>query len=128
LINSERIWDPGATLASILHWFETELPTRNENLIELMAQNRGTARQAESPDGSDHVVLNMDSSESPIHGEEDHSRIESARSSNPAGWRDKNTPGTELREIISHDIYIYSATWGTFGVGWHCYRGSGTGP
>jgi len=42
LISSQRIWDRGAALTSTLHWFETELLTREENLIGLMALNRET--------------------------------------------------------------------------------------
>jgi hypothetical protein len=71
LISSQRIWDRGAALTSTLHWFETELLTREENLIGLMALNRETLGQAESFDGSDRVVLDMDSSESPVHGEQE---------------------------------------------------------
>lgn len=63
LISSQRIWDRGAVLTSTLHSFETELLTREENLIELMALNRETLGRAESLDGSDRVVLGMDSSE-----------------------------------------------------------------
>src|ERR1700732_4740488 len=40
LISSQRIWDRGAALTSTLHWFETELLTKEENLIGLMALNR----------------------------------------------------------------------------------------
>jgi hypothetical protein len=36
LISSQRIWDRGAALTSTLHWFETELLTKEENLIGLM--------------------------------------------------------------------------------------------
>ncbi len=64
LISSQRIWDRGAALTSTLHWFETELLTREENLIGLMALNRETLGQAEPLDGSDRVVLDMDPSES----------------------------------------------------------------
>jgi Transposase DDE domain group 1 len=71
LISSQRIWDRGAALTSTLHWFETELLTKEENLIGLMALNRETLGQAESLDGSDRVVLDMDSSESPVHGEQE---------------------------------------------------------
>jgi hypothetical protein len=42
LISSQRIWDRSAALTSTLHWFETELLTKEENLIGLMALNRGT--------------------------------------------------------------------------------------
>jgi hypothetical protein len=71
LISSQRVWDRGAALTSTLHWFETELLTREENLIGLMALNRETLGQAESLDSSDRVVLDMDSSESPVHGEQE---------------------------------------------------------
>jgi hypothetical protein len=71
LISPQRIWDRGAALTSTLHWFETELLTREENLIGLMALNRETLGQAESRDGSDRVVLDVDSSESPVHGEQE---------------------------------------------------------
>jgi hypothetical protein len=71
LISSQRIWDRGAALTSTLHWFETELLTKEENLIGLMALNRERLGQAESLDGSDRVVLDMDSSESPVHGEQE---------------------------------------------------------
>jgi hypothetical protein len=71
LISSQRIWDRGAALTSTLRWFETELLTKEENLIGLMALNRETLGQAESLDGSDRVVLDMDSSESPVHGEQE---------------------------------------------------------
>ena len=54
-----------------MHWFETELLTKEENLIGLMSLNRETLGQAESFDGSDRVVLNMDSGESPVHGEQE---------------------------------------------------------
>jgi Transposase DDE domain group 1 len=71
LISSQRIWDRGAALTSSLHWFETELLTKEENLIGLMALNRETVGQATCLDGSDRIVLDMDSSETPVHGEQE---------------------------------------------------------
>ena len=71
LISSQRIWDRSAALTSTLHWFETELLTKEENLIGLMALNRETVGQADCLDSSDRVVLDMDSSESPVHGEQE---------------------------------------------------------
>jgi hypothetical protein len=68
LIGSPRRWDRSAALTSTLHWFETELLTREENLVGLMAVNRDVIGQAETLDRSDSVVLDMDSSESPVHG------------------------------------------------------------
>ena len=49
-----------------MHWFETELLTREENLIGLMTLKRETLRQAKSLDGTGRVVLDMDSSKSPV--------------------------------------------------------------
>jgi len=71
LISSQKVWDRGAALTSTLHWFETELLTKEENLIGLMALSRETLGQAESLDSSHRVVLDMDSSESPVHGEQE---------------------------------------------------------
>jgi hypothetical protein len=70
-ISSQKIWDRGAALTSTLHWFETELLTKEENLIGLMALNRETLGQADCLDSSDRVVLDMDSSEGPVHGEQE---------------------------------------------------------
>ena len=71
LIGSPKRWDRGAALTSTLQWFETELLTREENLIGLMAVNRDVLAQAEASDGSVCIVLHMDSSESPVHGQQE---------------------------------------------------------
>ena len=71
LIGSPKMWDRGAALTSTLHWFETELLTREENLVGLMVVNREVLAQAEMPDAADRVVLDMDSSESPVHGQQE---------------------------------------------------------
>ena len=68
LIGSPKRWDRGAALTSTLHWFETELLTRAENLVELRAVNREVLAQAEMATRADRTVLDMDSSESPVHG------------------------------------------------------------
>ena len=57
LIGSPKMWDRGAALTSTLHWFETELLTREENLVGLMAVNRDVIGRAESPQRADRVVL-----------------------------------------------------------------------
>ena len=62
---------PSAALTSTLHWFETELLTREENLVGLMALNRDLIAQSECPDDPERVVLDMDSSESPVHGQQE---------------------------------------------------------
>ena len=71
LIGSPKRWDRSAALTSTLHWFETEWLTREENLLGLMAVNRDVIAQAD--DGADRVVLDMDSSESPVHGQQERS-------------------------------------------------------
>ena len=68
LIGSSKIWDRGTVLTSTLHWFETELLTREENLVGLMAVNREMLAQAGVPTRAGRIVLDMDSSESPVHG------------------------------------------------------------
>ena len=68
LIGSPKLWDRGAALTSTLHWFETDLLTQEENRIGLMAVNREVLAQAERPTRADRIVLDMDSSESPVHG------------------------------------------------------------
>ena len=62
------MWDRGAALTSTLHWFETELLTHEENLVGLRAVNREVLAQAEMATRADRIVLDMDSSESPVHG------------------------------------------------------------
>ena len=49
LIGSPKLWDRGGALTSTLHWFETELLTRAENLVGLMAVNWEVLAQAELP-------------------------------------------------------------------------------
>ena len=65
LIGSSKIWDRGTALTSTLHWFETELLTREENLVGLKAVNRDVLAQADMATRADRIVLDMDSSESP---------------------------------------------------------------
>ena len=71
LIGSPKRWDRTAALTSTLHWFETELLTREGNLVGLMALNRDMLAQTECVDHADRVVLDMDSSESPVHGQQE---------------------------------------------------------
>ena len=51
-----------------MHWFETELLIQTENLVGLLAVNRELVAQAELARRADRIVLDMDSSESPVHG------------------------------------------------------------
>ena len=68
LIGSPKRWDRGAALTSTLHWFETELLTQEKNLVGLRAVNREVLAQAEMATRADRIVLDMDSSERPVHG------------------------------------------------------------
>jgi hypothetical protein len=63
VIGSPKRWDRSAALTSTLQWFETELLTREENLVGLMAVDRDVIGQAETLDCTDRVVLDMDSSD-----------------------------------------------------------------
>ena len=56
LIGSPTRWDRSAALTSTLQWFETELLTREEHLVGVMAVNRDLIGQAETGDGADSVV------------------------------------------------------------------------
>ena len=71
LIGSPKRWDRSTALTSTLHWFETDLLALEENLVGLMAVNRDLLGQAETWDRSDRTVLDMDSSESPVHGQQE---------------------------------------------------------
>ena len=71
LIGSKKNWDRGAALTSRLQSFETVMLADDENLIGLMAVNRELVAQAQAQDESERVVLDMDSTESPVHGQQE---------------------------------------------------------
>src|SRR5665811_1980899 len=73
LIGSEKIWERGAALTSRLQSFETELLARDENLAGLEAINRGLIAQAETIESPQRVVLDMDSTEIPVYGQQEQS-------------------------------------------------------
>jgi hypothetical protein len=73
LIGSERIWERGAALTSRLHSFETELLAEAENLAGLTAINRELIGRAEAIESPRRVVLDMDSTEIPVYGQQEHS-------------------------------------------------------
>jgi Transposase DDE domain group 1 len=73
LIGSEKIWERGAALTSRLQSFETELLTQEENLAGLATINRGLLAKVETLDASQRVVLDMDSTEIPVHGQPEQS-------------------------------------------------------
>ena len=73
LIGSSKIWERGAALTSRLQSFETELLTEGGNLAGLAALNRELVARAEAIDSPQRVVLDMDSTEIPVYGQQEHS-------------------------------------------------------
>ena len=73
LIGSEKIWERGAALTSRLQSFETELLTQEGNLDGLSLINRELIAKAEAVDSTQRVVLDMDSTEIPVYGQQEHS-------------------------------------------------------
>ena len=73
LIGSEKIWERGAALRSRLQSFETELLAGEENVVGLAALNRELIGKAEAIDSPQRVVLDMDSTEIPVYGQQEDS-------------------------------------------------------
>jgi hypothetical protein len=73
LIGSERIWERGAALPSRLQSFETEVLAQDGNLAGLEAIIRELIAKAEGIDSPQRVVLDMDSTEIPVYGQQEHS-------------------------------------------------------
>ena len=71
LIGSQKIWERGAALTSRLQSFETDLLTEEANLAGLAALNRELVARAESIDSPQRVVLDMDSTEIPVYGQQE---------------------------------------------------------
>jgi hypothetical protein len=73
LIGSRKIWERGAALTSRWQSFETELLTQADNLAGLAALNRELTARAETIDSPRRVVLDMDSTEIPVYGQQEQS-------------------------------------------------------
>ena len=73
LIGSEKNWDRGAALPSRLQTFETELPAEEENFAGLARVNRELIGRAEAIHSHYRTVLDMDSTEIPVYGEQERS-------------------------------------------------------
>ncbi|MCP5109843.1 MAG: IS1380 family transposase, partial [bacterium] len=71
LMGSEKIWERGAALTSRLQSFETELLADEENVAGLAAINRELIGKAEAMDSPQRVVLDMDSTEIPVYGQQE---------------------------------------------------------
>jgi hypothetical protein len=73
LIGSEKIWDRGAALTSRLQTFETEMLAKEENFVGLARLNRELIGKAAAIHSPYRTVLDMDSTEIPVHGEQEQS-------------------------------------------------------
>jgi len=73
LIGSEKIWERGAALTSRLQTFETEMLAEEENFAGLARLNRELIGKAEALDSPYRTVLDMDSTEIPVYGEQENS-------------------------------------------------------
>jgi hypothetical protein len=73
LVGSEKIWKRGAALTFRLQSFETEVLAQEENVAGLEAINRDLIAKAASVDSPQRVVLDMDSTEIPVYGQQENS-------------------------------------------------------
>ena len=73
LIGSEKIWDRGTALTSRLQSFETEMLADEENFAGLAGFNRALIGKAEAMDSGYRTVLDMDSTEIPVYGQQEQS-------------------------------------------------------
>ena len=73
LIGSEKIWDRGAALTSRLQTFETEILAEERNFGGLARLNRELIGRAETLGSPYRTVLDMDSTEIPVYGEQEQS-------------------------------------------------------
>jgi hypothetical protein len=73
LIGSEEIRERGAALTSRLHTFETGILAEQENFAGLARINRELIGKAEAVDSPQRVVLDMDSTEIPVYGQQENS-------------------------------------------------------
>src|ERR1017187_7497586 len=73
LISSEKIWDRGVALPSRLQSFETEILAEDANFAGLAGLSRALIAKAEALDSEYRTVLDMDSTEIPVYGEQEQS-------------------------------------------------------
>jgi Transposase DDE domain group 1 len=73
LIGSEKLLDRGAALPSRLYWFETQVLMQAANLSGLAAMNRELIARAEGEERKSRLVLDMDSTEITVYGEQEQS-------------------------------------------------------
>ena len=72
-IGSEKVWDRGTAMTSRLQSFETEMLGEEENCAGLARLNWALIAKAEAMDSGYRTVLDMDSTEIPVYGEQEQS-------------------------------------------------------
>jgi hypothetical protein len=73
LIGSEKVWDRGVALTSRLQTFETEMLAEEENFAGLAKLNRALIGRAGAMDSGYRTILDMDSTEVAVYGEQEQS-------------------------------------------------------
>jgi hypothetical protein len=73
LIGSEKAWDRGAALTSRLQSLETDMLAEDENFAGLGRLNRPLIDRAETMDSACRTILDTDSTEIPVYGEQEQS-------------------------------------------------------
>jgi hypothetical protein len=73
LIGSEKVWDRGAALTSRMQSFETEILAEEQNFAGLTRINRELIAKVEAIDSPQRIVLDMDSTEIPVYGQQENS-------------------------------------------------------
>jgi hypothetical protein len=79
LIGSEKAWDRGVALTSRLQTFETETLAEEENFVGLARIDRELIGGVGAMDSAQRVVLDMDSTEIPLYGEQENSAYNALR-------------------------------------------------
>ena len=130
LIGSERTWERGAALTSRLQSFETEMLAEDENFAGLAAVNRELIAKAEAVESPQRVVLDMDSTEIPVYGQQEQSaynghfestcyhplllfnregdclaaKLRPGSVHSPDGWEDMLLPEIERQQKLGNEV------------------------
>ena len=137
LIDSEKIWDRGAALPSLLHWFDTEVLSQEENLEGLSRINRELLAKAEAMDSPQRAVLDMDSTGIPVYGEQEQSAYNGLFEStchHPLSLfnGEGDCLAGKFHRFRSNQVRLaepcWPTTWGICSGGWVCREGLRTGP
>ena len=109
LIGSEKIWDRGAALTSRLQTFETEMLAEEENLAGLARLNRALIGRAETMDSDYRTILDMDSTEIPVYGEQEQSAYNRCEDGRSAGAGRRTSESEAVRQHAKNDRGVAAA-------------------